>query len=57
MFDIALKQDNYTTYILQDRESQARLEVVPDRGGLITSWRIQGQDILYMNRERFANPE
>ncbi|MGK7873924.1 MAG: aldose epimerase [Xenococcaceae cyanobacterium] len=57
MFTIALKQEQYLTYILSDQEAQSRLEVVPERGGIITSWRIQGQNILYMDAERFANPQ
>ncbi len=57
IFEIAIKQESYPTYILWDREAQSRLEVVPERGGMVTSWRIQGQDILYMDQERFANRE
>lgn len=57
MFAIAVKQDQYQTYILSDKEAQSRLEVVPERGGIITRWRIQGQNILYLDEERFANPE
>ncbi|MDJ0615205.1 MAG: aldose epimerase [Calothrix sp. MO_192.B10] len=36
---------------------QSQLEVVPARGGIITSWQVQGQEILYLDKERFANPE
>lgn len=36
---------------------QSRLEVVPARGGIITSWQVQGQEIFYLDKERFANPE
>ena len=57
MFAIALKQDQYLTYILSDSEALSRLEVVPQRGGIATRWKIQGQDILYLDAERFANPE
>lgn len=56
MFAIALKPDQYLTYILSDQEALSRLEVVPERGGIITRWRIQGQNILYLDEERFANP-
>ena len=56
-YTIALKQDRYSTYILSDAAAQSRLEVVPERGGMITGWRIQGQEILYLNAERFAHPE
>lgn len=57
MFTIALKQEQYLTYILSDTENHSRVEIVPERGGMVTSWRIQGQDILYLDSERFANPQ
>ncbi|MDY7014449.1 MAG: aldose epimerase [Cyanobacteriota bacterium] len=55
MFAISIKQDPYPSYILSDQENHSRLEVVPERGGIITKWRIQGQDILYLDEERFAD--
>jgi galactose mutarotase-like enzyme len=57
VFTIALKQEQYLTYILSDTENHSRVEIVPERGGIVTSWRIQGQDILYLDNERFANPQ
>ncbi|PSN10009.1 aldose epimerase [filamentous cyanobacterium CCP5] len=57
MFAIALKADRYPTYVLRDSELPSRAEVVPERGGLITRWQINDQDILYFDAERFANPE
>ena len=56
MFAITTKQQQYESYILSDENSQAQLEVVPDRGGIITHWRIQNHDILYFDKERFADP-
>jgi galactose mutarotase-like enzyme len=55
-YKISIKQEQYTTYILADESAQSFLEVVPQRGGIITNWRIQGQNILYFDRERFADP-
>ena len=57
MFNISLKQEQYLTYILSDEAGHSRVEVVPERGGIITKWKIQGQDILYLDAERFANPQ
>jgi galactose mutarotase-like enzyme len=57
MFNISLKEDQYLTYILSDEQAHSRLEVVPERGGIITKWKIQGQDILYLDQERFANAQ
>lgn len=56
MFAIALQQQQYKTYILSDASAQSTLEVVPERGGIITSWQVQGQKLLYLDAERFANP-
>lgn len=56
MFNIALKQEEYLTYILKDLEKDSRLEIVPEKGGIVTHWKIQGQEILYLDQERFKNP-
>ncbi|HEY9893589.1 MAG TPA: aldose epimerase [Candidatus Sericytochromatia bacterium] len=55
MFAIATKQQQYKTYILTDQDAHSRLEVVPERGGIITNWSLQGQDILYLDTQRFAD--
>lgn len=57
MFAISLQQKQYKTYVLSDQAAQSRLEVVPERGGLITQWRFQDQEILYLDGDRFANPD
>lgn len=57
MFAIAVKQQQYKTYILSDGEGNSRMEIVPERGGMVTRWQVQGHEILYLDRERFANPE
>jgi galactose mutarotase-like enzyme len=54
MSAISIEQQQYKTYILQD--DQAQLSVVPERGGMVTRWQVQGQDILYMDTERFKDP-
>ncbi|AKG21766.1 aldose epimerase family protein [Calothrix sp. 336/3] len=55
MFSISLEQNQYKTYILGDR--QTKISVVPERGGIITRWQVQGQDIFYLDEERFTHPE
>ncbi|MBH8575715.1 aldose epimerase [Nostocaceae cyanobacterium CENA369] len=57
MFTIALEQRQYKTYILSDETAGSQLEVVPERGGIITRWCVQGQEIFYLDTERFANPD
>lgn len=57
MYNIAIKQEEYLTYILKDLDSNSRLEIVPEKGGIVTDWTIQGQKILYLDKERFKNPQ
>ena len=54
-FTITQNQNQYLTYCLKDEEADAYLEVVPARGGIITRWQICGEDILYLDRERFKD--
>ena len=56
MFAIATQQQQYKTYILSDAVSQSQLAVVPERGGIVTSWQVQGKELLYLDKARFANP-
>ncbi|MEA5534493.1 aldose epimerase [Crocosphaera sp. XPORK-15E] len=56
-FSISVNPKQYSTYILSDDKALSRLEVVPERGGIITRWAIQGQEILSLDEERFTNPE
>ncbi|QZZ20884.1 aldose epimerase [Leptothermofonsia sichuanensis E412] len=56
MFVLTLKSDPFKTYVLSNSETGASLEVVPERGGMVTRWQVNGQDVLYLDAERFANP-
>lgn len=49
-------QQQYKTYILEDASAPSQLAVVPERGAIITSWQVQGQEILYLDSSRFADP-
>ncbi|MBD2461833.1 aldose epimerase [Oscillatoria sp. FACHB-1407] len=57
MFAIATQQEQYKTYVLSDETAQAQVEVVPERGGIVTRWKLQEHDILYLDAARFTNPE
>ncbi|GBF80876.1 aldose epimerase [Aphanothece sacrum] len=57
VFSISLKQNQYSTYILSDETALSRVEVVPERGGIITRWSIQGQEIFTLDEERFTHPD
>jgi galactose mutarotase-like enzyme len=54
---ITREQRQYETYILTDPQAEAQAEIVPERGGILTRWQLQGQELLYLDAERFAQPE
>ncbi|ERT07847.1 aldose 1-epimerase family protein [Lyngbya aestuarii BL J] len=53
---VTLKQQQYQTYILSDETISAEVSVVPERGGIITDWRIGEHQIFYLDTERFTDP-
>lgn len=56
MFTISQEQRQYHTYILTDEDAKSQIEVVPERGGIITRWRIDNREILYLDEERYTDP-
>lgn len=57
MFEISQKHDLYSTYVLADTNANAIIEIVPERGGIVTRWRFRGRELLYLDRDRFAQPD
>ena len=57
MFTIDIQEQQYKTYILSDKTAGTQIEVVPERGGIITRWLVQGQEIFYLDAERFTHPD
>jgi len=56
MFEITVEQSQYKAYVLSDSTTQAQVEVVPERGGIITRWQIAGKELFYLDAERFKDP-
>ena len=48
-------QTPYPHWLFTDPNGD-QLQLVPERGGLITGWRSGGQERLYFDAERFADP-
>jgi len=57
MFSVTPVERQYPTYILADTAANSQIEVVPSRGGIVTSWKIGGQEIFYLDAERFTHPD
>lgn len=56
MATVTVEELQYKTYVLSDDTTHAQVSVVPERGGIVTSWQIQGQEIFYLDAERFKDP-
>ena len=50
------QSDPYAHWEFVHPTSGDRLRVVPERGGLVTEWRCNEREILYLDQERFADP-
>lgn len=57
MYKVSSAQKQYNTYTLSDDSTGSQIEVVPERGGIVTSWRINGQEVFYLDAERFTHPD
>ncbi len=56
MYAIATEARQYQTIVLSDSAKQTRLEAVPERGGIVIRWQLNGQEILYLDEARFQDP-
>lgn len=54
---LVLADKQYPTYILQDDASGNHIEVVPSRGGIVTSWVVSGKEQFYLDKERYSDPK
>ncbi|NES25337.1 MAG: aldose epimerase [Symploca sp. SIO3E6] len=57
MLAIARSLEQYETYTITDEEAQSQVVVVPERGGIVTSWSYQNREIFYLDTERFKDPK
>jgi galactose mutarotase-like enzyme len=56
MFEINTTQLQYLTYTLTDPTRRASISIVPERGGIVTSWLVDEHELFYLDQERFTDP-
>ncbi len=49
--------DGYPLYELTDAATQSRIVFCPERGAIVIHCQLQGQELLYLDRETFLNPQ
>jgi galactose mutarotase-like enzyme len=50
-------EQDYKIYELTDTETNSWVKVAPERGGIIFSYGVQGEELLYLNEETFFNED
>ncbi|WP_372662695.1 aldose epimerase [Cohnella sp.] len=49
--------DCFPLYELRDHHTDSRVVLCPERGGIVTECQLHGQELLYLDRETFLNPQ
>lgn len=49
--------DGFPLYELRDHKTDSRVLLCPERGGIVTVCQLHGQELLYLDRETFLNPQ
>ncbi|MBM7693619.1 galactose mutarotase-like enzyme [Peribacillus deserti] len=58
MYHIEQYQDGeYQIYKLTDSNCNSWLKVAPERGGLIIGFGVEGEELLFLNKDTFHNPD
>ncbi|MCR8658666.1 aldose epimerase family protein [Paenibacillus endoradicis] len=56
MFNYLKKQDQFETYVLENTTNETYIEVVPERGSIISKYVHNNQTIFYLEQETLDNP-
>lgn len=57
MYQVSSQQNQYKTYTLSDPSANSHVQVVPERGGIVVSWKIGDREIFYLDTERFTHQD
>jgi galactose mutarotase-like enzyme len=55
MPQIIAETNQYQTYTLQGDDG-SQCVVIPERGGIVTEWRVRDQELFYLDRDRLRDP-
>lgn len=52
-----VEEQKFKIYILEDTATQSWVKVAPERGAIIFSYGVEGEELLYLNEETFFDPD
>jgi galactose mutarotase-like enzyme len=56
-YEITHQMDQYPILELIDHETDSRVRICPHRGGIVLECRLNGRDLLYLDKETFYDPD
>jgi galactose mutarotase-like enzyme len=56
-YEINRRLDGFPLYELKDGNTDSRVVICPERGGIVISCQLNGLELLYLDRETFLNPQ
>ncbi|RED64655.1 aldose epimerase [Cohnella lupini] len=56
-YHINRSNDGFPVYELVDARTDSKVVLCPERGGIVTSCRLRGIELLYLDRDTFLNPQ
>ncbi|MBD8069394.1 aldose epimerase [Bacillus sp. PS06] len=58
MYEVTEAVDrSYKVYILKDKTTNSWVKIAPERGGIVYSYGVEGEELLYLNEETFNQPD
>lgn len=57
MYHIKSRKEQYTILSCQDTKSDSWFEIVPERGGIVTSYGVHGQELLYLDKHTLLDEQ
>jgi len=56
-YEVARHTDHYPIYELLDHGTDSSVRICPERGGIVIGARLNGREILYLDKETFYDPD
>lgn len=57
MYKLNTYQDVYTVYEFMSEDGSSWFRIVPERGGIVTSFGVNGEELLYLDHDTYKDPQ
>jgi galactose mutarotase-like enzyme len=56
MYEITITEGQFPIYDLRDKQTNSWFKIAPERGGIVTSYGVSGEELLYFDKSTFDDP-